>query len=193
MGIEREWKFRATPQLQEALAADRAVRDMQTSKTRFAMETTYLDTAEGDFAVRRWTLRVRKENGEPVVTLKTPAAGGARGEWEHPGSVPDAGKLLALGAPEALETLLRKPLVPTCGARFTRRAILLQLPGGGLAELALDEGVLFRGDRQAPLCEIELEHKAGEIAETEALAAVLQNRFSLTPERESKHRRAMKL
>ena len=193
MGIEREWKFRATPDLQEALAADRAVRDMRKSETRYAMETTYLDTAEGDFAARRWTLRVRKENGEPVVTLKTPAAGGARGEWEHPGSVPDAEKLLALGAPEELETLLQKPLEPTCGARFDRRAILLQLPGGGLAELALDEGVLFRGDRQAPLCEIELEHKAGEIAETEALAAVLQSRFSLTPERESKHRRAMKL
>ena len=191
VGIEREWKFRATPKLLDEL--EETFRKTQKSKEIYLMETTYLDTAEREFARRKWTLRVRKENDAPVVTLKTPAENGARGEWEHAGSAPDAEKLLALGAPEELKTLLQKPLQATCGARFLRRAISLELPKGGLAELALDAGVLFRETRETPLCEVEIEHKRGSAAETEALAMLLKARYALEPEPESKFVRAAKL
>lgn len=193
MGIEREWKFQATPELLNEVQANGAEHTMQKSVATIDMQTTYLDTAERDFAGRRWTLRVRRENGRPVVTLKTPASMGARAEWEHPGDVPDAEKLIALGAPEELRTLLQKPLETVCGARFTRRAILLGFAGAGLAELALDEGVLFRGERSAPLCEIELEHKAGKAADTMLLASMLKARYDLQPEPESKFLRASRL
>ena len=192
MGIEREWKVRAEPELLDKIEREAAAR-FADKKTVIRMETTYLDTENGDFEARRWTLRVRKENGELVVTLKTPAENGARGEWEHPGDAPDAARLLALGAPKELETLLQKPLKATCGARFTRRAIPMELAEGCFAELALDEGILFRGEKQAPLCEVEVEHKAGQIAATEALAKLLQQTYGLKPELRSKHLRAVQL
>ncbi len=191
MGIEREWKYRATPKLLDEL--EETFRKTQKRKEILMMETAYLDTAERDFAGRRWTLRVRRENGDPVVTLKTPAENGARGEWEHAGSAPDAEQLIALGAPEELKTLLQKPLEETCGARFLRRAITLELPKGAVAELALDAGILFRGARETPLCEAEIEHKQGDADETEALAMLLQARYALEPEPESKFVRAAKL
>lgn len=192
MGMEREWKYRATAELLDKVERETAGRYAD-RKTVLQMETTYLDTAEGDFEKRRWTLRVRKENGNPVVTLKTPAGDNLRGEWEHPGDAPDASRLLTLGAPEELKELLQKPLIATCGARFTRRAVPMELAEGCFAELALDEGVLFRGERQTPLCEIEVEHKAGEAAATEALAKLLEARYGLQTETRSKHLRAMQL
>lgn len=192
MGIEREWKYRATPELLDKVEREAAAK-YEDRKTVIQMETTYLDTADGDFEKRRWTLRVRKENGSPVVTLKTPAGDNTRGEWEHPGDTPDAAQLLALGAPEELKTLLQKPLIATCGARFTRRAVPMELAEGCLAELALDEGILFRGERQLPLCEVEVEYKSGNIAATEALAKLLEARYGLQPEKRSKHLRAMQL
>ena len=192
MGIEREWKFRAEPELLDRIEREAAARYAD-KKTVIRMETTYLDTEDGDFEKRRWTLRVRKENGNPVVTLKTPAENGARGEWEHPGDTPDAARLLALGAPKELDLLLQKPLQETCGARFTRRAIPMELAEGCAAELALDEGILFRGERQIPLCEVEVEYKSGNIAATEALARLLQETYALEQETRSKHLRAAQL
>lgn len=52
-----------------------------------SMETVYYDTPAGDFRRLRWTLRRRLENGRSVCTLKTPAGGALRNEWET--SCPD--------------------------------------------------------------------------------------------------------
>ena len=79
-----------------------------------------------------------------------------------------------------------------CGARFTRLAA--ELPtADGTAELALDSGVLLGGNKELPLCEVELEQKTGSDAATAALASEIAHAYGLQPETKSKFRRALAL
>lgn len=189
MAIEYERKYRATPELLQQL-------DAFTDGPRqlLQMHTTYYDTPTGQLSGRHYTLRTRRENGSCVCTLKAPAAGGGRGEWEllcediHR-AIPE---LCKLGAPSDLPVLAQEGLIPVCGARFTRIAKMLVLPGGAL-ELALDQGVLYSGRKQQPLCEIELELKEGSPALCDSYAAQLAGLFALVPEKRSKFRRALAL
>ena len=188
MGREFELKYRAS---QEQLEAMKTV--YGGGKT-IAMETTYYDNPDGEFAKRRWTLRRRLENGVSVCTLKTTLPDGGRGEWEIESddllrAIP---RLIELGAPEEIAGLTAGGIVPTCGARFTRHAITLP-SGGGTVELALDEGVLLGGGKEETLREAEVELKSGEDDDAIGFAQALAQRFSLTPEPKSKLARARAL
>ena len=96
------------------------------------------------------------------------------------------------GAPQELKTLLAAGAAPVCGASFTRQAITLAL-GETAAELALDLGFLFRGERKAPLCEVELELKFGDENAVKELADELASKYELTEEPRSKFVRASSL
>ncbi len=188
MGREFELKYAATEAILEKLAAaygpGREIR----------METTYFDTPDGALSAAHCTLRLRKENKETVCTLKTPLPDGSRGEWECAAADIASGiaRLLRLGAPKELAVLTQGGVIPVCGARFTRRAIVLPT-ADGTAELALDNGFLLGGGREIPLCEVELEHKSGSEETTLALAAQIASAYHLQPEAKSKFRRAMDL
>ena len=188
MGAEYELKFKATP---DVLAGIREA--FSGTEEKIAMETTYYDTPSGSLSARRYTLRRRFENGVSVCTLKTPK-GKARGEWEvECASIENAIKsLVASGAPEELSQLTQEGLIPICGARFTRIAQRISLPDGAV-ELALDEGVLMGGNREEPLCEVEVELKSGSMAMCDRFAEELSCRFSLKPEEKSKFSRALAL
>ena len=188
MGKEFELKYRATaPQLAAMEAAFSGFFPI-------TMETTYYDTPDGDLSRLRWTLRRRYENGKAVCTMKTPEVDGMRGEWEvHCDAIEGAvSELCKLGAPEELAILAAKGLVPTCGARFTRMAALVEADGCTL-EIALDRGLLLGGGREVPLSEAEVELKEGSEAAARAFAETLAARFDLVPERKSKVQRAMEL
>ena len=161
---------------------------------QFAMETTYFDTPSGELTYRRYTLRKRLENGAPVCTLKTPEKNGERGEWEVEAADITAAipKLCKLGAPEELLQLTRQGVVPVCGARFERQACSIHL-ADAVAELALDQGVLFAGDVQIPLCELEVELKSGSRETVAAFARELARNYGLQPEQKSKFQRAREL
>lgn len=188
MGREFELKYRATP---EQLAA------IHTAFNGFApitMETTYYDNAEGEFGRRHWTLRRRMENGVSVCTVKSNLSDGGRGEWETEctdilEAIP---QLVALGAPEALSELTAQGVQPICGARFTRLAATVPA-GNGTVEIALDQGILLGGGKEAPLCEAEVELKSGTDEDAIAFAQTLAALYSLTPEKKSKLRRARQL
>ena len=188
MGREFELKYRATAQQLEAM------KNVYGGGKTIAMETTYYDTPDGAFAKRRWTLRRRLENGVSVCTLKTTLADGGRGEWETESDdlVSAIPQLIAMGAPEEIAGLTAGGIVPTCGARFTRRAILLRA-GSGTVELALDEGVLLGGGKEEALREAEVELKSGTDDDAIGFAAALAERFGLTPEPKSKLARARAL
>ena len=190
MGKEFELKF-AVPSAEVLDAVEQA---LDGQAVVWHMATTYYDTPDRAMRSRKWTLRVRQENETSVVTIKTPAPGGARGEWECHGTDPVAAAplLTALGAPKELEELLREGVVPVCGAAFTRRAIPVQT-GDTLVEVALDAGRLFREDREMPLCELEVELKEGSEAECAAFARALAEKFGLMPEPRSKFARAVSL
>ncbi len=189
MGREFELKFRAEPAQQAAIRAA-----FSAHWRRCDMETTYYDTPQGDMSARRWTLRRRMENGRPVCTVKTPAPGGARGEWETEcGHIQEAIPVLCkLGCPPELEMLTAGGLREVCGARFTRQAGTLDRENCTL-ELALDSGVLLGGGRECPLCEVEVELKAGSEEGALAFASHLAAQFGLIPEGKSKYRRALAL
>ena len=187
MGQELELKYRATP---EALAA---IRDaFPGDYTEIRMETTYYDAPDGALSARRWTLRCRRENDAYVCTLKTPTADpGIRGEWELEcddieRAIPALAEASGLGE---LLTLTAGGVIPTCGARFTRLALPVALESG-MAELALDQGVLLNGARELPFAEMELELKSGDSGGLKALAQVIAHKFALEYERKSKFARA---
>ena len=188
MGREFELKYAATEEVLASLATQfgpgREIR----------METTYFDAPDGALSSRHMTLRLRRENEETVCTIKTPLSDGSRGEWECAATNIEDGlrRLTAMGAPEIIGQLANTGLVPRCGARFIRFAAEVATTDG-TAELALDSGILLGGNRQMPLCEVEVELKSGSDAAAMALAADLAVRFGLTEEPKSKFRRALAL
>ena len=162
--------------------------------TSISMETAYYDTIDGILNRLHWTLRRRYENGISVCTLKTPAAGGGRGEWEV--QAPDIAAALPLlqqlDTPEGLRIFTADCLVLSCGARFTRLAKSVEIPGA-VVELALDRGVLLGGGQELPLAEMEVELKEGSEEAAIRFAQALAEEFSLEPEHKSKHARAVAL
>ena len=185
MGKEFELKYAASPETLEKIGM--ALGGGQI----WHMATTYFDTADRAFSARKWTFRLRRENEKSVVTLKTPAGGGARCEWEWESDSPAeaAAHLMELGAPAELETLLAAGVTPLCGAEFIRRAIRVQLEDGEV-EVALDQGRLFRENREMPLCEVEVELKTGSELAAVAYAQKLAAEHGLIREPRSKFARA---
>lgn len=189
MGVEYELKFRADRVIQSSILAKIPGQDQL-----FSMQTTYYDTPTGQLSARRFTLRQRLENGVAVCTLKAPEKGAGRSEWEVDcGSIEDAVPMLCkLGAPEELTQLVSEGLIPVCGAKFRRiaRTVILE---DCMVELAIDDGILTGGDREIPLCEVEVELKSGSRETCDRYAQTLAERFGLTPEPQSKFRRALAL
>ena len=101
-------------------------------------------------------------------------------------------RLCQAGAPAELLTWTESGIEPVCGARFTRLAKVVEADGCTV-ELALDRGVLMGGGREIPLCELEVEGKAGDDAAAVAFARALAAQFGLQPEQDSKFRRAQRL
>lgn len=188
MGMELEWKFRADDGRQAAVLASYG------PWCEIQMRTTYYDTPNRDFSARHITLRRRLENGISICTVKTPAANGARGEWEcECGGIEESiDALCKLGAPEAIRLLAALGLEPVCGAEFIRQVCTVSFDSGSV-EIAVDKGRLFGGSREIPLCEIEAELKSGSPEAAAAFAAQLAAQFDLQPESHSKFRRASRL
>ena len=198
MGMELEFKLAAeNPAVLEKILFDQEVAQVRQGDYRLLeMSTVYYDTPDRKLSLRRWTLRLRQENQELVATLKTPAQGRARNEWEcRAGNILDAiPTLVEAGAPAELADLLAaQPPMPLCVAKFTRRAAELVFADGTVCELAGDVGHLGGGGKEEPLCEVEIELKSGNAEAAEAFARALQERFGLREEPRSKFARAASL
>ena len=188
MGREFELKYEASPEILEK------IREKYGDFTEISMETTYYDTPALDLRQRRWTLRRRMENGRSVCTVKIPLADGSRGEWEVESTDLTAGaaELCGMGAPEEIMDYVNQGVLPFCGARFTRLAKTIALPGG-CVELALDQGVLLGGGKELPFAEAEVELKSGSDGTALSFAEALAKEFALKPQPKSKLARAMAL
>lgn len=190
MGREFELKYTAEkPSVLEDICAF-----LQGNVRETPMKSTYYDTSGGDLAARKWTLRLRKEGESSVVTMKTAGDGKTRGEWEYKAeNVTNAGeKLVKLGAPRELLELLQEEACPVCGAEFLRKAVNVDLDGT-VVEVALDAGRLFRGEKESPICEVEVELKAGKEENAVEFAKKLAEKFGLREESRSKFVRAVTL
>ena len=194
MGLEIEYKLRAKDEQELARVYEDLRARFDSGEERvIRMHTRYFDTPDRVLRSRRWTLRIRQENDVEVLTCKTPGRGRSRGEWSldrtGEGPAPQTGELCALadlGAPEALRGLTG--LEAVCGARFTRRCVMLELPDARI-ELAADVGELYGPREREALCELELELYGGSYARLSALAALT----GLPEEGMSKFARAQRL
>ena len=161
------------------------------------MEATYYDDIPGNLSQRKMTLRLRKENGKGICTFKAPAEGDfARMEVECEADTVEEGVQILLAEGKlpfpAAALLSRMMLVPTCGARFTRRAVRLEQEDFACI-LSYDSGELFAGEHTAPIAECEAELAAGTAAQLEAFFLPLAEKYCLPVCSKSKHARAREL
>jgi len=198
MGMELEYKL-AVPDTRtlEAILFDQELAAVRQGNYRLLdMATIYYDTKNRDLSARKWTLRLRQENFDLIATVKTPAGDdNIRGEWSCPARrIEDAiPVLLEQGAPAELAELTKAGVSPLCLARFSRRACLIKFADGTVCELAGDVGAVCAGQKESPICEIEVELVEGDGEMAKAFAEELCERFGLKEEPMSKFRRAAAL
>jgi inorganic triphosphatase YgiF len=200
--IEIELKFRVDdPSIFRALAHPIILGDFQLKPVGDGehQHNVYYDTPDFRLRAQRYGLRVRTVGHTRIATLKgeTLSHDGLhqRPEWEmpvasddpqhwSPGDVRDRALALAGGAPLqpvlTIETLRR----PVCVWRDSRR----------IAEIALDEGVIYAGGREQMFYELEIELlPEGARDDLDALGALLQRTFPLQPDNLSKLARGLAL
>ena len=189
MGYEFELKFRTDESVLDAL-----LHDIAGEEQTFLMHTTYYDTPDGHLSARHYTLRRRMENDRSVCTLKIPAEGLGRGEFElECDSMEEALPMLCkLSGVEDLMSLTANGLEEVCGAKFTRIAKTINWNGTTL-EVALDSGALYGGMRVMPICEVEVELKDGQKEDAISYGSFLAAAYGLEPETASKFRRGLAL
>ena len=161
---EIELKFQVGEGAREAV--EKAVRTASARRTH--LQARYFDTDDGALAAAGIALRLRKEGRQWVQTLK---AGGANAmtRLEHNASVGSReprGADLQLHAGSPGEDLLAAALAPRDGeppqlgelfrTDVWRTHRVLRVPGGSV-ELAFDRGRIVAGERELPLCELEIE------------------------------------
>ena len=194
-------------ELKYALSQDLTTEDIFSSVSDFfcgeiktlKMHSIYFDTKDNLLATSRTSLRLRRENDLSVVTVKTPKSSdgalASRGEWQvEAESVPLAISLLSeTDCPEIIFKLSEEDLIVVAEFSFTRKMAYIKTELFE-AELCVDIGYLSPdGVLKAPLNELEIELKSGNISALCAFGNELCSKFNLKPERLSKLTRARNL
>lgn len=162
--------------------------------------SVYYDTPELDLKKHRTALRLRRSGNRWIQTVKTEGnvAGGLheRPEWENEITedtvdfdvIPDPGirKFFT-------DEKIRETLRPVFVTEFTRTSSLLEFASGDIVELSLDQGEIRAKEKQVPICEVELELKAGNSARLFELALALQETIPMKLENVSKAERGYRL
>lgn len=178
---EVELKFELEPdaldRLEERLTVRAGAPDPPPART---LVSIYYDTSGGTLRKAGLTLRVRTEGRRRIQTVKTEGDGlFSRGEWEW--SLGREGLDLQVLEQTPFAELLSEAgpnLRPIFTTRIRRAKRLIREPEGEV-EVALDRGAIEAEGRTRPVCELELELKAGgpqalfglarRLAETESL------------------------
>jgi len=194
--LEIELKLALPPQQADAFLKRMARR--RSAPVQQALHTRYFDTPDFALSAQGVALRVRRVGRRWLQTLKTEGErqGGLSRRAEYEMSVgrgvPDWKRFPA----EALAWVpedLRDQLVPVFETRFNRTAWLIKGRGGAQIEVALDVGEVRAGEASQPICEIELELKAGQPDALFALALEWAGAFDCLPFDISKAERGVRL
>jgi len=172
--------------------------------TQQHLHNLYYDTPELLLRQQHVALRLRRlgDAAKPkwLQTLKTAhrndSALSQRGEWETP----------VRGASLSLKLLKDTPwseidpdgavfaaLAPAFETNFDRTSWLLRRRDGSVVEVALDIGEIVAGDRCSPLCELELELKAGPVTTLFEVARQIAQTVAVLPFTASKAERGYAL
>ncbi|MBM3606029.1 MAG: inorganic triphosphatase [Alphaproteobacteria bacterium] len=156
---EIELKLQLSPASADQVKASEALpRTWRTVQQR----AIYFDTKDRTLAAAGMSLRIRESEDQRVQTIKAPgrSAGGlfSRSEWERP---------VSANNPVIDETTPVQALLAQAGELMrafeveVSRRIWDFTDGDTRIEVVLDRGTVSAGDRQTPVCELELELKAG--------------------------------
>lgn len=167
MAIETELKLRISPEHLIKLKRHPLFRTHQIERpvTR-RLHNIYFDTPTLQLHARKMALRIRRNRGQWVQTLK---GGGSlkaglhqRNEWEIP--VPTAALDFSMVDAAVWDVQLppdiRSTLMPVFVTDFYRSSRVLAWQGAKI-ELCIDHGEVKTTEHSAPICEIELELLSG--------------------------------
>lgn len=200
---ETEIKLRVTPQTLEALRLHPLLLErMQGDWQSGVLYNQYYDSADRKLAAARVALRVRRDGEDFIQTLKSRGQSVAglseRNEWDWPtaSAALDLNLLDDSCWPASLADLDRSTLQPIFTTDFERTKVMLCWQRGEAkveVEAALDHGQVIAGDHQEPICELELELRAGPAVAILELAAALAADLPLMPCDISKAERGYRL
>lgn len=196
--METELKLAIAPAATERLGRHPLL-DLEREGALERLVATYYDTPERELRRRGASLRVRREHGAWVQTVKW--SGQTRGglhqrhelECELAGPEPD---LARIAHPE-LDAIFRSEalaatIVPVFETDFTRAKRLLEV-NGAMIEASLDRGEVRGGGGAEPVSELELELKGGAASALFDLALRLATDLPLRLENRSKAERGYAL
>lgn len=172
--------------------------------SRQSLHNTYYDTPDQALRHKLAVLRLRRVGSEAnpqwLQTLKTGTSDASalsrRGEWEI--SVPgpalnfDALKDTAWSDFDPSGSLF-EGLTPCFVTSFERISWLIRRRDGSVVEVALDMGHIEADGNRAPICELELELKAGQPSALFAVARELARVVAVLPAHMSKAQRGFLL
>jgi inorganic triphosphatase YgiF len=169
------------------------------------LHNIYFDTPDDLLNRQRTALRLRRiGNAEQPVWLQTLKMGGngdsalsQRGEWETPVSK----ATLEFGMLEATPWVqmdpdgsLMRALTPRFTTDFTRTLWTIRnRDDASVVEIALDRGHIDANGQNTPICELELELKAGEPSALFAIARQIASALAVMPLAASKAQRGFAL
>lgn len=189
-------------ELKLALPPQQAVSFLQLMRRRSPpgqqeLITRYFDTPAFALSEQGVALRVRRAGRRWVQTLKTEGVrrGGLSQRAEYEMTVTRGSPDWTRFSDEALARVpeaLREQLVPVFETRFTRTAWQIKSRGAHI-EVALDVGEVRAGANREPICEIELELKAGGSDALFALAQGWAEQLDCVPLDISKAERGVRL
>lgn len=160
----------------------------------------YYDTPDLTLHKHRIAVRLRHIGQRWLQTVKTEGRVSAglheRPEWEYE-TAENTLNFERLEDPKLrdffADVTLRHTLRPVFTTEFARTRRILEWPSGEVVELALDRGEIRAGDRTQPICEVELELKAGASGRLFEFALQLQDTIPLRLENVSKAERGYQL
>lgn len=197
MSQEIELKLALPAGALAALRRHPVVQEAQKVGKTTTLDNTYFDTPELTLKTRKVAIRTRKQGRQWLQTVKCAAVstGGltARPEWEGP--YDGHFDFSAIDVPEVARLLHKHHdrLVPVFTTRFRRDTRLYAPRDGVRILLMIDTGTIDASDRQAPICELELELVEGGALDLLDLACRLARDLPLTPSDVSKAERGYRL
>ena len=197
--MEVELKLRVAPDAIRRLAAHPLLKGKGRPVTQ-RLRSIYYDTPALDLLKQGIALRVRRENGAWVQTVKgegTVRAGlheRAESEARVSGPEPDLARIENNTLARALHPpRIRDELKPVFVTDFRRSRRLLSPREGTAIEASIDQGVIRSGEHVNRVSELELELKAGDSRQLYELALKLQQDVPLALENRSKAARGYAL
>lgn len=179
METEIELKFFVSPEFSDILI-DKISETKVLQHGCRELGNTYFDTPDCWLRQHDIGLRIRRFDDVYVQTVKTAGRVVAglhqRPEFnaEHHSNEPELNLHPEDIWPQGKNIQeLQAELTPIFATNFTREQWLIGMPDGSQIEVAFDQGEVIAGDRQEPICEVELELKSGQTDALFSLARVL--------------------